>query len=37
MNNNTENIIEHVKKVLVNFLSQSDIEEFIKSIQIHAN
>ena len=37
MNNNTENIIEHVKKVLVNFLSQSDTEEFIKSIRVHAN
>ena len=36
MENNTENIIEHVKKVLVNFLSQSDTEEFIKSVQVHA-
>ncbi|MBK7499366.1 MAG: tetratricopeptide repeat protein [Ignavibacteriales bacterium] len=36
MNSSTENIIEHVKKVLVNFLSQSDTEEFIKSIQVHA-
>ncbi len=34
--NNTEKIIEHVKKVLVNFLSQSDTDEFIKSIQVHA-
>ncbi|MFZ1518798.1 MAG: tetratricopeptide repeat protein [Ignavibacteriaceae bacterium] len=34
--NNTEKIIEHVKKVLVNFLSQSDTDEFIKSIRVHA-
>jgi tetratricopeptide (TPR) repeat protein len=37
MNNNTEKIIEQVKKVLLNFLSQSDADEFIKAIQIHAN
>jgi len=36
MNSSTEKIIEHVKKVLVNFLSQTDTEEFIKSIQVHA-
>ena len=34
--NNTEKIIEHVKKVLTNFLSQSDTDEFIKSIRVHA-
>jgi len=33
---NTEKIIEHVKKVLINFLSQTDTDEFIRSIQIHA-
>ena len=36
MNNNTEKIIEQVQKVLINFLSQSDADEFIKAIQIQA-
>ena len=37
MNNNTDKIIEQVKKILLNFLSQSDTDEFIKAIQIQAN
>jgi tetratricopeptide (TPR) repeat protein len=35
MNNNTEKIINHVKDVLVNFLSQSDADEFIKAIKVY--
>lgn len=36
MNNNTEKILNHVKDVLINFLSQSDADEFIKAIKIYA-
>lgn len=36
MNNNTEKILNHVKDVLVNFLSQSDADEFIKAIKVYA-
>lgn len=36
MNNNTEKIITHVKNVLVNFLSQSDADEFIKAVKVYA-
>lgn len=35
MNNNTEKIINHVKDVLINFLSQSDADEFIKAIKVY--
>lgn len=36
MNSNTEKILNHVKDVLVNFLSQSDADEFIKAIKVYA-
>lgn len=37
MNNNSEKIITHVKDVLVNFISQSDADEFIKAVKVYAN
>lgn len=36
MNNNTEKILTHVKDVLINFLSQSDADEFIKAVKVYA-
>jgi tetratricopeptide (TPR) repeat protein len=36
MNNNSEKVINQVKDVLVNFLSKSEAEEFIKSIKVYA-
>ena len=37
MNNNTEKILNHLKDVLVNFLSQSDADEFIKAIKVYTS
>lgn len=37
MKSNTENVINHVKNVLLKFLSHSDADEFIKTVRVYTS